>query len=166
MPTSLLSMQMKLQQLTTQWLSIHLNMVQAWKRIPILLCVEFVGVFATSNNIFGLMVKGLLEFGGLRLEELVGKLVSMGCNGSFVFQGHRMGVTMQFKKVVAPFLNGVHYFTHKMNLAMIILSNLPLVHRLEGVLQSLFVFFVHSLKKFLDFHKLANLINTKGNKLL
>jgi hypothetical protein len=26
-----------------QWLSIHLYMVQAWKRIPILLCVEFVG---------------------------------------------------------------------------------------------------------------------------
>jgi hypothetical protein len=78
----------------TQWLSIHLYMVKAWKRIPILLCVEFVGVFATSNNIFGLMVKGLLEFGGLRLEELVGKLNSMGCNGSYVFQGHQMGVSM------------------------------------------------------------------------
>jgi hypothetical protein len=78
----------------TQWLSIHLYMVQTWKRIPIFLCVEFVGVFATSNNIFGLMVKGLLEFGGLRLEELVGKLINMGCNGSYVFQGHQMGVTM------------------------------------------------------------------------
>jgi len=69
-------------------------MVQAWTKIPILLCVGFVGVFATSNNIFGLMVKGLLKFGGLRLEELVGKLISMGCNGSYVFQGHQMGVTM------------------------------------------------------------------------
>jgi hypothetical protein len=126
----------------TQWLSIHLYMVQAWKRIPILLCVESVGVFVTSNNIFGLMVKSLLEFGGLRLEELAGKLVNMGCNGSSIFQGHRMGVTMQFKKVVAPFFNGVHCFAHKMNLTMIILSNLPLWHPLEGVLQSLYVFLV------------------------
>jgi hypothetical protein len=39
-------------------------MVQGWKKIPILLCVESIGVFATFNNIFGLMVKGLFEFGG------------------------------------------------------------------------------------------------------
>ncbi len=45
----------------TQWLSIHLYTVQGWKRIPILLCVESIVVFATSNNIFGLMVKGLLK---------------------------------------------------------------------------------------------------------
>jgi len=72
----------------TQWLSIHLYMVQGWKRVPILLCVESIRVFATSNNIFGLMVKGLLKFCGLRLEELARKLVNMGCNDSFVFQGH------------------------------------------------------------------------------
>jgi hypothetical protein len=88
------------------------------------------------------MFKGLLEFGGLRLEELAGKLVSMGCNGSSVIQGHQMGVTMQFKKNVTPFFNGVHCFAHKTNLAMIILSNLPIMRQLEGVLQSLYGFFV------------------------
>ncbi len=51
----------------TQWLSIHLYMVQGWKNISILLCVESIGVFTTSNNIFGLMVKGLLKFGGLKV---------------------------------------------------------------------------------------------------
>jgi hypothetical protein len=94
----------------TQWLSIHLYMVQGWKRIPILLCVESIKVSATSNNI--LMVKGLFKFGGLGLEELARKLVSMGCNGSFVFQGHQTNVTMQFKKVVAFFLSGIHCFAH------------------------------------------------------
>jgi len=71
-----------------QWLSIHLYMVQCWKKIAILLCVESMGVSTTSNNIFGLIVKDLLKFGGLRLEELARKLVSMGCNGSSIFQGH------------------------------------------------------------------------------
>jgi hypothetical protein len=43
-----------------QWLSIHLYVVQALKRIPILLCVEIIVVFTTSDNIFGLMFKFLL----------------------------------------------------------------------------------------------------------
>jgi hypothetical protein len=69
----------------TQWLSIHLYMVQGWKRIPILLCVESIRVSTKSNNIFRLMVKGLSKFGGLGLKESARKLVNMGCNGSFVF---------------------------------------------------------------------------------
>jgi hypothetical protein len=85
----------------------------------------------------------------------------MGCEGSFIFQGHQMGVTMEFKEVVALFMNGIHCFAHKMNLAMIILSDLPFVHRLECVLYRTCIFFVHSLKKFLEFEKLENLINTK-----
>jgi hypothetical protein len=58
----------------------------------------------------------------------------MGCDGSSVFQGHQIGVTMEFKEFVAPFMSGVHCFAHKMKLVMIYFSNLPFVHRLEGVL--------------------------------
>jgi len=54
----------------TQWLSIHLYVVQNGKHIPILLCVEAVSLSATSNNIFSLMVKCMLDFGGLGVEEL------------------------------------------------------------------------------------------------
>ncbi len=77
------------------------------------LCVETIGVSTTSNNVFKLIVKGLFEFNGLGLEELVGKLVNMGCGGSNVFQGHKTSVTFQFKENLTPFLNGVHYFAHK-----------------------------------------------------
>ncbi len=31
------------------------------------------------------MVKSLHDFGGLRLEDLGGKIVNMGCNGSSIF---------------------------------------------------------------------------------
>ncbi len=72
----------------TQWLSIHLYVVHGWKRILIFLCVEIIRVSTTSNNVFRLMAKGLLEIGGIRFEELVGKLVSMGCDGSNIFQDH------------------------------------------------------------------------------
>jgi hypothetical protein len=66
----------------------------AWmEEIMILLCVEITRVSTTSNNVFRLMVKGLLEFGGLRFEELAGKLVNMDCDGSNIFQNHRACVT-------------------------------------------------------------------------
>lgn len=52
---------------------------------PVLLFVETIHVFDTSNNIFSLMLKCLDEFGGLSLEEWGGKLVSVGCDGNNVF---------------------------------------------------------------------------------
>jgi hypothetical protein len=52
------------------------------------LCVEVVSLYAASDNIFSLMVKCMLDFCGLGMEELVGKLVNIGCDGSNVFQGH------------------------------------------------------------------------------
>jgi len=41
----------------TQWLSIHWYVVQKWRCIPILLCVETISLSATLDNIFSLMVK-------------------------------------------------------------------------------------------------------------
>jgi hypothetical protein len=52
------------------------------------------------------------------------------------------------------------------------LFDLELVHRLEAIFLNLYAYFVHKLKKFLEpkkfleFQKLADLINTKGNKLM
>jgi hypothetical protein len=60
-----------------------LYVVQAWKRIPIHLYVETIGVLA--DNIFVLMVETCLDFGGLGFEELGAKIVNMGCDGSSVF---------------------------------------------------------------------------------
>jgi hypothetical protein len=62
----------------TQWLSIHLYVVQKWKHILIPLCVEVISLSTTSDNIFYLMVKCMLDFGGLGVEELVGKLANIG----------------------------------------------------------------------------------------
>jgi hypothetical protein len=67
-----------------KWLSIHLYVVQAWKRIPILLCVETIGVLVTFDDIFVLLVEACLDFGGLGFEELAAKVVNMGCDGSNV----------------------------------------------------------------------------------
>lgn len=147
-----------------QWLSIHLYVVHNWKRIPILLCVESVSTYVISNNIYVLMLKCLGDFGGLGLEDHMWKLVNIGYDASSVFQDHRTRVTQQFKEKATPFITWVHCFAHKTNLAVITLSNVLLVHRLE-LLQSFYAFFAHSLKIFVEFHKLANLLQMKGNKV-
>jgi hypothetical protein len=82
------------------------------------LCVDTIGVSTTFDNIFGLLLKALVGFGGFGLEELVKKVVNMGCDGNSIFQKHQTNVMLQFKEGVAPFLNGVHCFTHKINLVM------------------------------------------------
>jgi hypothetical protein len=84
----------------------------------------------TFDNIFSLMLKSLVEYGGLRLDELVGKLINNGCNGNSVFWGLKLGVTLQLKEEVALFVTRVHCFTHKTNLTVIILSSVLLVHQL------------------------------------
>jgi len=50
-------------------------------------------------------------------------------------------------------------------MTMVTMLELNLVKRLKGLFQALHVFFTHSPKKNLEFYKLINLINTKGNKL-
>jgi hypothetical protein len=80
------------------------------------------------------MVKCMLDFGGLGVEKLAKKLVNIGYDRSSVFQGHWTGMTMQFKNKVAPFIIGMHCFAHQTNMGIITLSNVPLVHRLEGIL--------------------------------
>jgi hypothetical protein len=83
----------------------------------------------------------MLDFGGLGVEELARKLVNIGCDESSVFQGYQTSMTMQSKNKVAPFITRMHCFAHQTNLAVITLSNVPLVHQLEGILQSMYVFF-------------------------
>jgi hypothetical protein len=131
----------------TQWFFIHLYMVQQWKRILIFLCVQTMGMSTTSNNIFSLMFKYLVEYGGLGLEKLVGKLINIRCDGNSVFYNHKSRVTLHFKEKVAPFVIEVHYFAHKTNFIIVTLLNVPLVHQLELLLQNLYTFFVHNPKE-------------------
>jgi hypothetical protein len=66
----------------------------------------------TIENIFHLMFIAMVTFRGLITKQLGAKLISMGCNGSNVFQGARISVNKQMKENVAPFFIGVHCFAH------------------------------------------------------
>ncbi len=51
--------------------------------------METIGLYATFNNVFSLMFKCMLEFGGMGLKELFQKLVSMGLTIIVLHEGIR-----------------------------------------------------------------------------
>jgi hypothetical protein len=53
-----------------------------------------------------------VTFGGLSVKQLGTKFILMGCDGSSVFQGARVGVTTQMKEIMVSFLMGIHCFAH------------------------------------------------------
>ncbi len=76
----------------TFWISIHLHVVQGWKWIPLLICVEKFGVQGIANNVFHLIVNATITFGGLNVKQLGTMFISMGCDGNDLFQDGKVGV--------------------------------------------------------------------------
>jgi hypothetical protein len=56
--------------------------------------------------------------------------------------------------------------SHRTNLAIKSLSDLPVVNRIEDLLQSLHSYFARSPKRHLEFVKLVEVMETKGLKIL
>ncbi len=97
------------------WLSIHVYVLEEWKRVSILLNLQGVVDEVAFNNSTSLIVKILMEFGGLNEKDLANKLVCFGANGVIVFQGVKNGVIAQIMQKHAPFVSGVHCMAHRTN---------------------------------------------------
>jgi hypothetical protein len=93
-------------------------------------------------------------------------LLCFGADGVSTFQGAKTGVTQQIQSKYTPFALGVHCMAHRCNLAFKTLSQLDIMNHIEGLLKSSHAYFKHSPKRHLEFVKLAELMETKGLKLL
>jgi hypothetical protein len=93
----------------------------------------------------------MVTFGGLNVEQLGAKLISMGYDGNSMFQGIKIGVTTQMKENVTPFMMGIHCFVHRINLVVLVLSKMSLVVQLEVILHVIYGFFSIHLKNSLNF---------------
>jgi hypothetical protein len=113
------------------------------------------------------MITSSLEFhGGLLERQIAEKLVCFGADGVSTFQGSRNGVTVQLQKSKALYLFGVHCMAHRTNLAVEPLSNLLVVSKIESLCKYIHSYFSHSPKRHLEFTKLAEIVETKGLKIL
>jgi hypothetical protein len=146
--------------------SIHAYLMEGFKHIPILLHLERLVGGGNVDNLTNVILKSLMVNGGLTMEEINNKLISFGFNGVVVFTYVHNGVITQITKKATPFMFDVHCVAHWTNLIMQTLSMKPLMHKLEGLLQATYTYFSSSPKRHLEQCKLAQLLETKGNKLL
>ncbi len=144
----------------------HAYVMQNWIRIPILLTLEQIEVGATTENITTIILQSIMKFRGLTEDQLASRWVCLGCDMDSMFQVHHIGIIMQVKENTTPYFIDVHYMVHRTNLAIVVFSKMPIMSHIETMLQSLYTFFVHSPKKFLEFVKLVETLATKGQKLL
>ncbi len=80
-----------------------------------------------------------------------------------VFQGIRTSViTVQLKEDNAPFMIGVHFMNHHINLVVQFFSKVGIVRKIEDVMQSLYAYFFHNPKKTQKFVDLAHIVEIGG----
>jgi len=118
------------------WLGVHVYLVDGWKHNPILPTLEQLINGGAIDNFKKVIVDNVLQYGGLLESDLVSKLISFGANGILVFHGVKNVVTTQLKEKFAHYMLGVHCVAHQTNLTIQTLSKLPLMFKIEAMLQS------------------------------
>lgn len=73
------------------------------------------------------MVKNLLVERGFTKVEIGRKLVFIGVNGGSIFYGCKIGLSMQLKDKLTPYLVVVYCCAHHINLVVQTLSSLSIV---------------------------------------
>jgi sulfur relay (sulfurtransferase) DsrF/TusC family protein len=141
-------------------------LVDACKHNPILLTLEQLVNGVAIDNLKKFIVDNVLQYGGLSKSNLVSKLISFGANGVLVFHNVKNCVTTQLKEKFPPYMLGVHRVAHWTNLAIQTLSKLPLMFKIEAMLQSIYTYYSLSPKQHLDRCKLANYLEQKALKII
>jgi hypothetical protein len=137
-----------------------------FSRVPILLSLSRLTEGNGASAVKESIITSLHWHGRIEDKVLAARLVCFRADGVSVFQGCRSGITQQLRDQDAPFLLGVHCMAHRTNLTVEPLSNLPVVSKLESLCQSLYTCFIMSSKKHLEFQKLADIVETKGLRML
>jgi hypothetical protein len=75
-------------------------------------------------------------------------------------------VTKQIKDFWAPFSMDVHCVAHCTHVVVQSLGNLTFITKIEGFMLNMYGYFSHSPKRHLEFQRLVQTLETKGNKIL
>ena len=132
----------------------HIYVCQAWKQVPILLCLERLLDGQRADVVKQTIISTLDLHGGVMKKELSERLVCFGADGDSLFQGCNTRISVQLKTYNAPYMFGVHCMAYRTNMAVQILSNLPLVAKVETLCERLYNYFTISPKRHLEFTNL------------
>ena len=130
-----------------------------------LLALERVEGGTGSNNLTRVITSFLKGSGAMSREDIRAKLLCFRVDGALVFQGTHNGVTSQLRKEFDPFLLGIHYCGHRLNLVVQSLVETQIVSGMEALLAALHAYFAKSPKKAFEFSKFAEVMETKDHKI-
>jgi hypothetical protein len=103
-----------------------------------------------------------MMYGGLFQNQIVKHLVCLGTNGASTFQGVRLKVIALMKMEQMPYLIGIHCMAHRTNHVVHHFSFIPMVSKLEILLQ----LFLVPPNAILNFKKLAKIVEVESLKFL
>ena len=147
------------------WINIHIYTIQEWEKMPMLLSLQRVTEGGAADNITKVILGAFTNEGGLTPHRIRDRFIAFGADGASVLQGKKNGVT-KLQVSHAPHMQGMHCVVHRSNLAMQCLSDLEMVARIETILVALHKYFSKFPKCHLELQKLAELLKSKGSKIL
>jgi hypothetical protein len=128
--------------------------------MPHLLHLSCISESGTLDYLTNVIMHAFLGEGGLTYEEIASKLIYFRADGVSTFQESKTGVITQIREKWA------NCGSHGINLVVETLSNYPMVSRLESLFQSMYSYLCRSNKQHAELQKLADLMETKRNKML
>ncbi len=90
----------------------------------------------TYDNLTSMVICFLAIFG-----DIYNKVVCFGVNSVTIFQGLKIGVTVQLVSKHCPFVVRIHRMAHQGNLIAQTLSSLTLVVKIEGFFSSMYTYY-------------------------
>jgi hypothetical protein len=139
------------------WLSLHFYIVRDFGKVLVLPKLEHVTNGVSSDNLTKLILRMLVDNGGLSTNQIQERLLCFGTNGVSILQ-----CTFQLH---APFMQNVHCVSHHSNLMVECLNELDMVARIELLLTLMYTYFAKSSKRHNKLEKLTKLLNSKGDKM-
>ncbi len=94
------------------WISVHSYVMHAWKRIHILLTLQYIVEGGNVDNLITIIVQAFMKQGGLIQEERTKRLICFGAYGASILQGCPISVTIQLKEKFAPCMMVQHCMAH------------------------------------------------------
>ena len=123
------------------WVCMHVYTIQNNVCQPHLLSVAKLRDNATTKTLFQLVKSNLIEYGAMDELTIAKKLVCVGADGASAMQGQRKGLCTKMQASCSPYVVGIHYMAHRMNLVFRVVKKFPSVNKVEDLVRELYAYF-------------------------
>lgn len=124
-------------------LSIHFYYVKNWARQHCFIALPRIHGSPNAANIVAVLLAAILRVLQLTQLDLARKVMMLACDGASVLQGELSGVVTRLKSIF-PFMQGMHYYAHRFDLAAGVLSSCIALINAVALAGSPATFYAHS----------------------